>query len=60
MSSRKFLTLKEKSEIVEKIGKGVSVSSLSEIYGVAKSTISGINKKGCNIISHQTSRASKR
>lgn len=60
MSSRKFLSLKDKSEIVEKIGKGVSVSSLAKIYGVAKSTISGINKKRHNIISHQTIGVSKR
>ena len=44
MSSRKFLSLKEKSEIVEQIGKGVSVSSLAKKYGVAKSTISGIKQ----------------
>ena len=51
MSSRKFLSLKEKSEIVEQIGKGVSVSSLAKKYGVAKSTISGINKKRCYYLS---------
>lgn len=37
MSLRKMFSLQEKCEIVEQIGKGVSVPSLAKTYGVAKS-----------------------
>lgn len=41
----KFLTLKEKSEILEHLGKGASVTNLANKFGVKKSTICGIKKK---------------
>lgn len=40
----KFLTLKEKSEILEHLGKGASVTNLANKFGVKKSTICGIKK----------------
>lgn len=46
----KFLTLKEKYEILEHLQKGASVTNLAKRYGVTKSTVSGI-KKNKNSIS---------
>lgn len=60
MPVRKFLPLKQKLEIAQKLEKGASVSSLAKIYGVAKSTVSGIKKNARSIISHQAVGASKR
>lgn len=47
----KILTLSEKAEIIEEIGKGASVTQLSKKYGVAKSTICKFKKHKNMILS---------
>lgn len=46
----KFLTLKEKSEILEHLGKGASVTNLANKFGMKKSTICAIKKNKNAII----------
>jgi len=46
----KFLSLKEKADIIDQYKSGLSVTSLARKYNVAKSTICSINKKREKIV----------
>lgn len=46
----KFLTLKEKADLIEKLDRGISVTTLAKQYQVAKSTICAIRNKKEKIV----------
>jgi len=60
MAPRVFLSFQKKREIIERLEKGSSVSSLALAFGVAKSTICGIKKRSRKYASHLTIGSSKR